>query len=72
MTMMVFLRRNDVLFAPDQAHATAIMMSLAAGEVSEASLARWIRDNWPRSGGLHEPEAVFEGAPSGRPPNRNR
>src|ERR1700758_4219875 len=25
MTMMVFLRRNDVLFAPDQAHSTAIM-----------------------------------------------
>jgi death-on-curing protein len=73
MTMVVFLRRNDVLFAPDQAHATAIMMSLAAGEVSETSLARWIRDNWPGSrSGLHEPAAVFEGAPSGRPPHRNR
>jgi death-on-curing protein len=71
MTMVVFLRRNDILFAPDQAHATVIMISLAAGEVSEASLARWIRDNWPRSG-LHEPAAVFEGAPSGRPPQRNR
>jgi death-on-curing protein len=29
--------------------AAAMMMSLAAGEVSEASLARWIRDNWPKS-----------------------
>jgi death-on-curing protein len=47
MTMVVFLRKNDVRFAPDQAHATAIMISLAAGEVSEQSLARWIRDNWP-------------------------
>ena len=47
MTMVVFLRKNNVLFAPDQAHATAIMISLAAGEVSEQSLARWIRDNWP-------------------------
>jgi death on curing protein len=45
--MMVFLRGNDVPFAPDPAHATAIILSLAAGEVSEESLTRWIRDNWP-------------------------
>ena len=49
MTMVVFLRKNDARFAPDQAHATAMMISLAAGEVSEPSLARWIRDNWPAS-----------------------
>jgi death-on-curing protein len=48
-TMVVFLRRNDVRFAPDRAQATAITMALAAGEVSEESLARWIRDNWPSS-----------------------
>jgi len=47
MTMAVFLRKNGFRFAPDQAQATAIMISLAAGEVSEQSLARWIRDNWP-------------------------
>jgi death-on-curing protein len=47
MTMMTFLRKNGVRFAPSQAHATKIILSLAAGEVSEASLARWIRDNWP-------------------------
>ena len=29
------------------AHATTIILSLAAGEVSEESLARWIKDNWP-------------------------
>jgi len=45
--MMVFLRSNDIPFAPDPAHATAIILSLAAGEVSEGSLTRWIRDNWP-------------------------
>ena len=33
--MMVFLRINDIRFAPDPAHATAIILSLAAGEVSE-------------------------------------
>jgi death on curing protein len=48
MTMIVFLRNNGVPFAPDQAHATAIILALAAGEVSEESLARWIRDNWPK------------------------
>jgi death on curing protein len=49
MTMMVFLRKNGVRFSPDQSHATAIIMALAAGEVSEESLARWIRDNWPKA-----------------------
>jgi death on curing protein len=49
MSMMVFLRKNGVKFAPDQAQATAIIMSLAAGEVSEESLARWIRNNWPKA-----------------------
>ena len=46
--MVVFLRRNDVLFVPDAAQSTAIILALAAGEVSEDGLARWIRDNWPQ------------------------
>ena len=45
--MMVFLRSNDIPFAPDPAHATAIILSLAASEVNEEGMARWIRDNWP-------------------------
>ena len=49
MTMMVFLRKNGIHFAPDQAHATAMVLALAAGEVSEKSLARWIADNLPKS-----------------------
>ena len=49
MTMVAFLRKNGARFAPDPAHATAIIMALAAGEVSEDSLARWIRDNWLRT-----------------------
>ena len=47
MAMMTFLVKNGVAFSPDPAHATRIIMSLAAGEVSEESLTRWIRDNWP-------------------------
>jgi death-on-curing protein len=49
LTMVVFLRKNGVRFAPDQAQSTSIILSLAAGEVSEESLARWIRDNWPKA-----------------------
>jgi death-on-curing protein len=47
MAMMTFLRRNGIAFAPDPAQATTIILALAAGEVSEESLTRWIRDNWP-------------------------
>lgn len=46
-SLMVFLRVNGIAFSPDRAEATTIILSLAAGEVSEPSLARWIRDNWP-------------------------
>jgi death-on-curing protein len=45
--MMVFLRSNHIAFAPEPAHATAMILSLASGEVSEEGLTRWIRDNWP-------------------------
>jgi death on curing protein len=49
LAMIVFLRKNEVRFAPDQAQAAAMTIALAAGEVSEESLARWIRDNWPKA-----------------------
>jgi death-on-curing protein len=47
LAMMIFLIRNSVSFAPDPAQATAIILALAAGEVNEEGLTRWIRDNWP-------------------------
>ena len=47
MVMMTFLHKNGVPFTPGQAEATKIILSLAAGEVSEESLTRWIGDNWP-------------------------
>jgi death on curing protein len=47
--MVVFLRKNGVHFAPGQAQSTKIILALAAGEVSEDNLARWIRDNWPKA-----------------------
>ncbi|MGU3662791.1 type II toxin-antitoxin system death-on-curing family toxin [Methylobacterium sp. A49B] len=45
--MMLFLRLNNVRFAPDQAQATVAILGLAAGEIDGAGLTRWIRDNWP-------------------------
>lgn len=45
--MMVFLRLNGIKFAPNPAEATAAIIDLAAGEVDEDGLARWIGDNWP-------------------------
>lgn len=45
--MMLFLRKNGIRFSPNPAEATAIMLALAAGQVDEAGLTRWINDNWP-------------------------
>jgi death on curing protein len=45
--LIVFLGLNGIDFAPAPEAATAIMLSLAAGEVGEEILAHWIRDNWP-------------------------
>jgi death on curing protein len=47
--MMLFMRKNGVRFAPSQAEATVIILALAAGEVSEAGLIRWIKDRWPKA-----------------------
>src|SRR5579872_3958932 len=47
-SIIVFLGLNAVDFDVAPEHATAMILSLAAGEVSEESLARWIKDNWPK------------------------
>lgn len=47
LAIYTFLGINDVDFIVPEAQAAAMILALAAGEVSEASLARWIRDNWP-------------------------
>lgn len=47
LALYTFLGINDVEFIVPEADAAAMILSLAAGEVSEESLARWIRDNWP-------------------------
>jgi len=40
-----FLFRNGYAFEPDEAQEVAMILGLAAGEVDEAALARWIADN---------------------------
>jgi death-on-curing protein len=45
--MMVFLLKNGVEIKPSEAEATAAMQDLAAGDIDEDGLSRWIRDNWP-------------------------
>jgi death-on-curing protein len=48
-SIVVFLGLNGIDFMVPPENATAMILSLAAGEVSEQSLARWIRDSWPTS-----------------------
>ncbi|MBZ9936742.1 type II toxin-antitoxin system death-on-curing family toxin [Mesorhizobium sp. BR1-1-16] len=45
--LVLFLRMNDVRFAPSPPEATLAILGLAAGEISEENLARWIRDRMP-------------------------
>jgi death-on-curing protein len=49
LALYTFLGINEIDFVVPEAIAAAMILSLAAGEVREESLARWIRDNWPKS-----------------------
>ena len=45
--IIVFLGLNGYDFDVPPEEATAMILGLAAGEISEESLTRWLRDNWP-------------------------
>jgi death-on-curing protein len=47
--IIVFLGLNGHDFDVRPEEATAMILGLAAGEVSEENLTRWIRDNWPKT-----------------------
>ncbi|MGB7102590.1 MAG: type II toxin-antitoxin system death-on-curing family toxin [Xanthobacteraceae bacterium] len=49
LVMYTFLGINEVDFVVPESDAAAMILSLAAGDVSEQNLARWIRDNWPKA-----------------------
>lgn len=44
-SVLMFLGLNGVAFVPGKAEATAAMLALAAGDLHESALARWIGDN---------------------------
>ena len=48
LAVYTFLGLNGIDFRADVAEAAVIFRDLAAGEVDEDGLSRWIRDNWPR------------------------
>jgi death on curing protein len=47
LALYTFLGLNGIDFVVAEADAAAMILALAAGEVSEDGLTRWIRDNWP-------------------------
>jgi death-on-curing protein len=47
LALYTFLGINGIDVVVSEADATAMILSLAAGEVGEEGLTRWIRDNWP-------------------------
>ena len=46
---MTFLGLNDIDFLVDEAEAVLMIRGLAAVEIDESGLTRWIRDNWQTS-----------------------
>jgi death-on-curing protein len=63
LALYTLLGVNGVDFIAPEADAAAVILSLAAGEVSEEGLTRWIRDNWPA-----EPRVNGTGRTNGVPP----
>jgi death-on-curing protein len=48
LSIVTFLGLNGIDFAADEAEAAVIIRDLAAGQVDQENLARWIRDNLPK------------------------
>jgi death-on-curing protein len=47
--MIVFLGLNEIDLDVPSEDATAIILEVAAGEIDEDGLTRWLRDNWPKA-----------------------
>lgn len=52
LSIVVFLGLNGVDFVADQAEAVVIIQGLAAGDIDEDGLTRWIRDTLSRAPSL--------------------
>jgi death-on-curing protein len=49
LAIVTFLGLNGVDFSVPEPEAVAMMLALAAGEIDEDGLARWIADNIPQA-----------------------
>ena len=49
LALYTFLGVNGIDFVVPEAEAATMILALAADEVSEEGLTRWIRDNWPKA-----------------------
>ena len=47
LALVTCLGMNDIDFVADAAEAVLMIRGLAAGEIDETGITRWIRDNWP-------------------------
>jgi death-on-curing protein len=47
LSLVTFLGLNGIEFVADEAEAVVMIRGLAAGDIDESGLTRWIRDNWP-------------------------
>lgn len=47
LSMVTLLGLNDLDFVAPEPEAVVIIRDLAAGQIDEDGLGRWIRDNWP-------------------------
>lgn len=48
LSMGTFLGLSGIRFIVPETEAAAAIIALAAGEISDDGLARWIRDRWPK------------------------
>ncbi|CAA2104522.1 type II toxin-antitoxin system death-on-curing family toxin [Methylobacterium sp. Leaf93] len=47
LALVTFLGLNGIDFLANEAEAVVMIRNLAASEIDENGLTRWIRDNWP-------------------------
>ena len=49
LVMVTFLGLNGIDFVAPESEAVVVVTAVAAGEIDEEGLTRWISDNWPES-----------------------
>jgi death on curing protein len=70
LVMVTFLGKNGIDFVAAEDIATAAIVALAAGEIDEDGLTRWIRDSLPVPGTMAKPKRGA--SPKSRAPAKPR